>query len=195
MIESIGRDKEGRKLFGFNKSISRAELTEFLKQVAEYKQNPSIYKKKKAAVRSAADKAELQRLPGYKPGDEHEYTLINGYRIPYSNLYRKTLGLEVEGLSSGEFFAVVSSSLQGHSIPFEHEREGKPYVVLHKVLESKFGTDTTTEIINYIKKKKTTLDELPIKQWTAKGGLVITVESGKGTLNVLLMVRKSGKKY
>jgi len=57
LTEGVGRDKGGKKVFGYGQTATRAQLAAMALRIKEYKTDPVAYKEKKAIERKQADEA------------------------------------------------------------------------------------------------------------------------------------------
>lgn len=154
LTEGSGRNSEGLKVFGFNNTSLRSEMSAMVNRVKAYKQNPSQFKQEKAKVRAEADAAyEAKQGPNI---------VWNGYTIP-----KDAVGNKVDtGIKTVDLFAVVS---------FKHPAE---LDMIQQVIASKYGDSIAKQAIDYARTKDDELDVIE-KEFNTLNGYIIYVRSSR----------------
>lgn len=169
LTEGIGRDEYGYKLFGFNKTATRAELATTLLHVKAYKEDSYAYRKEKAEIREQKEKAYqismLKTFGDYEQGDENKFRVENGFKIPKDTIVFN-YGREV--LDYGTFDLVIRARFDSLEDKLE----------VRNIITSKFGEEVGNKIMEIMETKNKDTGEykdVPLTQIKVKDNKIIGI--------------------
>ncbi|HHY41830.1 MAG TPA: S-layer homology domain-containing protein [Thermoanaerobacterales bacterium] len=186
LIDGIGINDAGQRVFGYGKTVTRAQLATIALRIKEYKENPQMFKHERDSDRKMQEqkwKEEQEKNKGGNKGGGQvtEYITWNGYKIPKGSVFYE---MNKEGvLESGlDFYGGVWFT----QYPEQYEE-------LHNILISKLDANTVKQAINYAKTNKKTVDDDIYKIFKTPQGYTIKVVSIYGDFTVTFEVKAPKK--
>lgn len=153
LTEGVGRSKEtGLRVFGYDRTSTRAELATMILRVREYKQDPIAYKMVKQQERQEADKKWEQEQQNDKEV-KYEYIEINGYKINKEHKYIVTH--KGGDIGDGLYLDI------GLRAPYDMEERK---IAVRDAIASKFGAEIADKALEIIRKKDGEYTDVPITE-------------------------------
>lgn len=185
LTEGVGRDSQGRLLFGYGQTVDRAQLATMALRIKAYKENKEAYKQERAIARQAAEAQWRQQHSSGSSGgsgssQQTEYVMWNGYKFPKGSVFYRMN--KDSNPSEVDFGAAV------RFIKYPQE-----YDELYNTLTSKLDANTVKQAIDYAKTKTNVEQVLQRKTFRTPNGYEIDVYSVYGAFTVSFEIYAPGK--
>jgi len=135
LTEGMGITSDGLRIFGYGRNSNRAELATMALRIKAYKENPTDYKKEKAAAREKAEK---------------EWQAKYGVQVKWGQL--KKTGITSENQITPEIVDILREKAYGEKVDdwkiLDDEEFNKWKEVLEKRLRNDFGVGNAPMVVS-----------------------------------------------